>query len=287
MIKEKEKSFDIISFSGRKESGKTELANICVEMGYEKKSFATSLKKLVSNLTGLCGIDELNAYKNKPIGVTVTPVVIDVLELETGFDREKLEVAKYKLNEKSTARDWLQVIGTDIIRACDPDWHVKKTLETLEEGKKYVFDDTRFPNELKALQEMGAECWYIIRTKTDNISNHPSENSLDYTLFDYKIIVNNNTLQEFKKRWRYYIEHHDISSHMRDWTIGQLFMNNFVSIPDESLAKFFVYKEFLGIKKLIPVPECLTINESKTGFIGDGGNPFITETWKKSYKPES
>lgn len=279
----KEYKFDIISFSGRKESGKTELANICVDAGYEKKSFATALKQLVCDITGIPSIDELNKYKNKPIGLCVGKYELDILEEKTGFDREYLKVTTGKIIELSTARDWLQVIGTDVIRACDPDWHVRRTLDTLEEGKKYVFDDTRFPNELKALKEMGAECWFIIRNKTDNISNHASENYLDYTMFDYHVIVNNSSLEDFKKRWKFYFDCHDVTAPMREWAISMLFMNSYVPLADNTLNKLFVYREFVDFKKNQNMPEKITENDTHTGFIGDNGNPFIMESWKKHY----
>lgn len=283
-----EKSKKIISFSGRKESGKTELANICTELGYEKRSFATALKKLVCYLLNFESIDELNSYKNKPIGRIVDDTMITILHNETGFDTDYLREKCNAITESSTGRDWLQIIGTDIIREKDPDWHVRKTFETMEDGKMYVIDDTRFPNELKALKQMGAECWFIIRTKTDNISNHPSENSLSYLDFDYKIIVNNVTLEEFRKRWRCYLEYYDTTKFMRKWLMSLLFVNPHAHLDDKNINKLFVYREFTdfnggGIK----IPDKIVENENHNGFIGDNDDPFVMETWKNFYKKEA
>lgn len=272
---------DIISFSGRKESGKSELANLCADYGYEKKSFATALKQLICKTTGLSSIEELNTYKDKPIGVNIGKHELDVLEKETGIDREYIKNTSGKIIELSTGRDWLQVIGTDVIRTCDPDWHVRKTLATLEPGKKYVFDDTRFRNELKALKEMGAECWYIIRTKTDNISNHLSETSLDYIMFDYNVIVNNIPLHKFKERWERYLKYPQVLRMLRERLVNGITGNKPIrSIPEEALELFFVYNQFKDMGNPMEIPLTVTPNEDHTGFIGDNGDPFITETWK-------
>jgi len=285
-MKNKSRQHNIISFSGRKESGKTELANICVENGYEKRSFATALKKLVCSLLNLQSIDELNSYKNKSIGKTVDDVMITILEQETGFDREYLIDKCKAITEYSTGRDWLQVIGTDIIREKDPDWHVRKTFATMDDEKKYVIDDTRFPNELKALKEMGAQCWFIIRNKTDNISNHPSENSLSYLDFDYMVIVNNGTLEDFRKKWKCYLEYGDITEAMRNWLLSALFINPHTQMNDVNMGKLFVYRQFPDFNKSIKIPDEIVENDDHNGFIGDGGDPFVMESWKKYYKKE-
>ena len=280
----KEHKFDIISFSGRKESGKTELANVCVDEGYEKKSFATALKELVCETVGFGSIDELNSYKDKPIGKTVSQKEVGVIEGVTGVDREHINNTTCNITEESTARDWLQIVGTDCIRSYDPDWHVKKTLETIEDGNRYVFDDTRFPNELKALKGIGAECWFIIRNKTDNISNHRSETSLSYRDFDYNVIFNNVSLEELKKRWRFYVLSHEVAEPMRRWSISQLFINNHLHIAENTLNKFFVYSGFRRFGENTNIPSRIVEKEDHTGFIGDHEDPFVLEDWKLYYK---
>lgn len=286
MFNYKKRKNDIISFSGRKESGKTELANICVEYGYEKLSFATALKKLVCKLVGFNSTEHLNEYKNKPIGVTISDSMLNILVDETGFEREWINEMSNKITEKSTGRDWLQVIGTDIIREKDPDWHVRKTFENIKEGNKYVIDDTRFPNELKALKEMEAECWFIIRNKTDNISNHASETSLTYLDFDYNVIVNNITLENFRKRWKCFLEYHETTMPMREWLISLLFMNDHIPMSEHVAHKLYVYREFAELKgrrgKDFPynIPPIIREKTTHDGFIGDDDNPFVTEAWK-------
>ena len=54
----------IIGFAGRMRSGKTELAKICEDAGFEKLYFALPLKQLCADLMDI-SIDELNKWKNK------------------------------------------------------------------------------------------------------------------------------------------------------------------------------------------------------------------------------
>jgi hypothetical protein len=276
---------NIISFSGRKESGKTELANICTEFGYEKKSFATALKELVRDILGFDSIEDLNSMKLMHIGVSLDSSKISKISEKTGIEYEFIDEVGKKITEDSTGRDWLQIIGTDIIRAKNPEWHVNKTLETIQEGHKYVFDDTRFENELKALRNIGAECWFIIRNKTDNISNHISETSLGYQDFNYNVIVNNITLETFRKRWKCFLEYHDITMPMRSWLMSSLFMNSHIPMSEHVLHKLYIYKEFRDLKKIqnMEIPGTIIQNDGHNGFIGDDGNPFIMETWKNFY----
>lgn len=278
----------ILSFSSRCGSGKSTLANICVEDGYEKLSFATPLKNLIIELTGLKDVEELNSKKNEPLGVELVEVLYDKLSELTGIPVDYCMKYAASITKESTGRDWLQVIGTDLIRKYDPDWHVKRTVSMIDSDKKYVFDDTRFPNELEALKKLGAECWFIIRTKTDNISNHISETALDYKMFDYHIIVNNKDLETFRKRWKYYLDNYEVAKPMREWLIGQLFLNSGAKFSDKTIEKFFVYDQFRQFSNPSITPYSVEPTADGRGFMVDEvvkvTNPFIVEQYKKYYK---
>lgn len=201
----------IISLSGRLGSGKTELANVCIKHGFERMYFAYPLKNMLKEFFKLGSIDELNKLKTSQMGVSGKD------EHTVEFFKQKLfplsdndEVAKIlePIVPEFTMRDWLQFIGTDVIRAHDPDWHVKNTLALLEDDKDYVFDDTRFPNEIEALIDKGAEVWYIIRNKTDNVSNHESETKLGLNSSYFNngnIIPNDTVLDVFTGMWEDYL----------------------------------------------------------------------------------
>jgi hypothetical protein len=191
---------NIISFAGKMESGKTELAKVCEEFGYTKISFATPLKILVCNMLDIDTIQELNGLKKCPIGRYMSRYEADVLQMETDIPFSYIQDCAHKLNPMSTARDWLQIVGTDILRAWDNDWHVKAISGYITPGKKYVFDDNRFGNELSWLKSMDASCWYVKRPSLKSDSKHISENLLNEYAFGDNIIVNDGTLDDLKKK---------------------------------------------------------------------------------------
>lgn len=100
-------------------------------------------------------------------------------------------------------RRLLQVVGTDIIRAHDPDVWVDYIIRQTRDLDHVVVDDMRFVNELERLQQAG---WFMVycavpnairarrleadygRPLTAEERNHPSERSLDQipaTAWDY------------------------------------------------------------------------------------------------------
>ena len=112
----------IIGLAGRKESGKTELAKICEENGYEVLSFATPLKTLVANLLGIT-IKEVNKLKTVNKTYILQTMELIFLSKETDIP---LEIVKEKCTNKvfKNTREIMQFIGTDLIREYCNDWHV-------------------------------------------------------------------------------------------------------------------------------------------------------------------
>lgn len=185
--------------------GKTELANICKEHGYEILSFATPLKNLIANLLGIT-IKQVNELKKVNKTYVLQNMDLVFLSKETNIP---LDIVKEKCGKKTfkNTRELMQYIGTDLIREYNPDWHVNKTRETIinDLNKNYVIDDVRFPNERKMIEELGGTCWFIIRPKLDNVSNHLSETALKWQEFE-NLIINNNSLNYLKYRWNIFIE---------------------------------------------------------------------------------
>lgn len=196
---------NIIGLAGRKESGKTELALICNEYGYKTISFATPLKTLIANLLGIT-IKQVNELKKVNNTYVLQNMDLIFLSKETDIP---LDIVKEKCGEKSfkNTRELMQYIGTDLIREYNPNWHVNKTKETilLDKEQSYVIDDVRFPNERKMIEELGGTCWFIVRPKLDNVSNHLSETALKWQEFE-NIIINDKSLEYLKYRWNIFIE---------------------------------------------------------------------------------
>ena len=123
----------------------------------------------------------------------------------------------------SGIREIMQVVGTDLIRAHNPDWHCNRVkgqiFEMLAEdnGTNIVIDDLRFPNEKVMLHGLGAHCWYVVRPKFDNMSMHESETSLTWLDF-HNIILNVGDFGETLKNWDNFLLDYNLNDE-RKWNI--------------------------------------------------------------------
>lgn len=259
---------NIIAFGGRKESGKTELAKICEQYGYQRISFATPLKKLICKLLKLDTIEALNEAKNKEIGHVPNQEDYELMAQESDIPIDYLKSCSDKFNSHNTVRDWLQIIGTDIIRNYDNDWHVKKTMSLIKENKCYAFDDVRFPNELEGLKTIGAECWFVIRPKCDNISHHPSEESVDMTMFDSNVIVNDGVLKKITIRFDLYM------SNWRNVTdIRSQVINHKGTVITDDADKWFLYPRTNQLQETKESVDALMVNHYPK--LGRNGEVYV------------
>jgi hypothetical protein len=206
----------ILGFAGRLRIGKTELAKVCQEHGYEIMSFATPLKELCADLLSVT-IDELNSLKNNciKINILISNELCEKISKETDIPIDIVEdVSLGKVIVD--AREMLQFIGTDLIRKYNEDWHVNKIKERLDKDKNYVFDDVRFKNEKKMMNSLGGDCWFVIRPKIDQVSNHESETSLTWKDCFNKIIINDKTLEYLRFKWENFLDDYTNSVSRRD-----------------------------------------------------------------------
>jgi len=206
----------IIGFAGRCRSGKSALAKICEDAGFEKLYFALPLKQLCADLMDI-SIDELNNLKNDgtDVGLTIGKDLCTIMSEETDIP---YDVVFEKCNGKliNNVRELLQFVGTDLIREYNINWHVDKIREMININSNYVIDDVRFPNELKLIRELGGDCWFIIRPIIDTVSNHESETALNWRDFGNKIIINDAGLELFKFRWETFFKDYKKSLETRE-----------------------------------------------------------------------
>lgn len=206
----------IIGLVGRCRSGKSELAKVCEKYGYKKLYFALPLKQLCANILNI-SVEELNNLKNegKEIDTILNEELCEKLSQETNIPLEN--VRKSCLGKKiTTVREMLQFIGTDLIRTYNKDWHVNKIRAMINPLFNYVIDDVRFPNEKRMVEELGGDCWFVIRPSLDNVSNHESETSLTFNDCWNRIIINNNTLQCLLFKWSLFVENYEKSMEIRE-----------------------------------------------------------------------
>ena len=114
-------------------------------------------------------------------------------------------IMKNKIPKKSTIRDIMQILGTDLLRqGFNNNIHVAATLGSIKENEKVIITDTRFPNEAQAIKDKGG---IIIRVERPNLLNnqnninleHISETALDAYEFSHSI-ENNGTIEELIKQ---------------------------------------------------------------------------------------
>ena len=118
-------------------------------------------------------------------------------------------IMKNKITKKSTIRDVLQILGTELLReGFNNNIHVAATLGSIKENENVIITDTRFPNELEAVKKREGITIRVNRNfegkwidkqewdlHTKGIVPHESETALDNAEFDYEII-NDGTISE-------------------------------------------------------------------------------------------
>lgn len=191
--------YKIIGFSSRKSSGKTLCANILQKYGYTILNFADGLKKMICHILNISN-DYLEENKNNnELVFKLNEYDINFIHQETKIDEEKIIDVLNKYNPK-TIRDYLQIIGTELIRKYDPLWHINtlKSKIIQNKDKKYCIADVRFLNEKTVIENLGGKCFYIIRpdkNNYDDISNHISELELNWMQFDNNILINDSSIE--------------------------------------------------------------------------------------------
>lgn len=160
----------ILGLSGRKQSGKSALCDFLERNRRElfpgcqvhATGFADALKRCVHELF------------NVPI------------ENLYGDDEQKNRLTDtYFQGERLTARRLMQVFGTDMVRALDPDAWVNATMAKIKRnGGLTLLCDVRFPNEVEAIQRSGGKVVRLTRNG-DCADGHESELALDVGNYDW------------------------------------------------------------------------------------------------------
>lgn len=122
----------------------------------------------------------------------------------TSFIAEHAEIQDRPGKSALSVRRILQWWGTEYRRAQDPDYWTKaweRKVSGYDLQKVHILvDDVRFMNELKTLQALDARIFKIDRPGHAAAGNHASETALD----DYhdwcRVILNDGSLEEFKRQ---------------------------------------------------------------------------------------
>lgn len=178
----------IIGLIGKKRSGKDTFAHALP--GYTRVAFADPLRQAALALDPIVGRPALPGHLAPQVDIRLSDV-IDTL----GWEKAKDCVPE--------VRRVLQRLGTESIRAIDPDFWIRAGVQTIQATDgPVVVTDVRYPNEADAIQALGG---YLIRVVRPGFTSegdpHPSESALD----DYRVnltIHNSDTIDRLQGRAR-------------------------------------------------------------------------------------
>lgn len=211
----------VIGISGKKQSGKTTAGNFLIslyltQMQISKETYIDNNGNIiVSDLLGetsYAGIFSINGIMSNPnrsqqidnmltdlnseikiysfADILKQDICMNILGLTYdqcyGTDDNKNELTHLVWDNKQlTARDVMQVVGTDIFRKLDTKVWIRSTLSKIarEQPNIAVINDCRFPNEVEAIKQIGGK---VIRlTRNPFLSDHISETILDKDKYDW------------------------------------------------------------------------------------------------------
>lgn len=100
----------------------------------------------------------------------------------------------------------LQWWGTEYRRSIDPDYWIKRLAEKLDNDDLIVVSDIRTPDEMKLIQSVGGEVWFVERPDIDSvgIAGHYTEVALEGATFDIAIL-NDSTIEDLKTKIDYFL----------------------------------------------------------------------------------
>lgn len=166
----------VIGLAGRMGSGKSTAAeHLVAAHGYRQVDFADALRAAVATLDPIVCSVPMRRY---------TEVVAEYGYVE----------AKRMFPE---VRRVLQVMGTDVVRALDPDMWVGVWVRETAQRAPIVAADVRFDNEIQAVLDAGGEVWWIDRPGCTD-GTHPSEHAIRRSDCD-TIIRNTGTVADLHR----------------------------------------------------------------------------------------
>lgn len=189
---------------GNAGAGKDTIAE-ALGSGYNNVKFATALRELAVNTSTLT-MEQLTDPYHKDAPVKYTVDFIGLAVYVGGLDGTPAP------GDLRTPRDYLNWLGTGVLRQKDPEWHIRRTASQIHPDNN-VFTDCRFVNEFDLVVErFNEQDLYVVIIK-DRDGNMPYQFELseimaklgwyasaaDYDI-DIKVLVNKySTAEEFQR----------------------------------------------------------------------------------------
>lgn len=164
------------SVTGFKQHGKDTFSKCLAssDKRYEVMHFADRLKEVIMNVIGLSWEHTHGAAKEVPFE---TPLEIDAF-VPALQDALQLDVLPRGMTAVD-ARQVMQFIGTEYVRSVrDTYWTDYLRDKIIAKGSHAIVSDTRFPNEVAILRDLGARSLRVVLIGATGNSNHASERDI-------------------------------------------------------------------------------------------------------------
>lgn len=176
----------IIALAGRKQSGKTTSCEFIANVFLGNHLGRVAIYNFADPLKKLC-IDILGISYDQCYGTD---------------DRKNELVNCYWDNKQLTAREVLQLVGTDMFRKMQKNVWSEATIRKIQTDKPdlALIADCRFPNEVEVVKKSGGLVIKLNRNLFD--SDHPSETALDSEYYDqqnFDLIIDNQQMSNTEK----------------------------------------------------------------------------------------
>lgn len=180
----------IIAFAGSKQSGKTSSCEFVQKVFSRQVKKNSAIYNFADPLKQMC-IDILGLTKDQCYG-------------SDDHKNELVNCLWPDTNEKMTAREVMQYVGTDIFRKMQHNVWADATIRRIknENLPLALIADCRFPNEVQAIKNAGGIVIKLNRNKYH--STHASETALNsdvYSQSNFDLVINNNDISEEEKNY--------------------------------------------------------------------------------------
>lgn len=171
----------IIAFAGRKQSGKTSACDFVSNIFVNTKQEIACIYNFADPLKTLC---------QTILGLTYQQCY--------GTDEQKNELVNcYWDNKQLSAREVMQIVGTDMFRKMQHNVWADATIRKIKDEKLplALIADCRFPNEVDAIKKAGGLVVKLNRNLYN--STHASEIALDDEIYDqsnFDLVIDNQDL---------------------------------------------------------------------------------------------
>jgi hypothetical protein len=189
----------IIGINGYAKSGKDTAALLILHILQEHKdgkAFTQDLTNLEDDTWYMTDRTEWNIRKFAEALKRISAILLNVRP-------HKLEKQEFKDSllgpewENVTVREFLQTLGTEVLRTYNPDIWVN-TLFNQYNNNNWIITDLRYPNEADAIKSRSGINIRINREGVKPTNSHISEVILDDYPFDF-VVENNSSLEDFRE----------------------------------------------------------------------------------------